>query len=104
MLNQSNLKDKTFKIRGVMSSCVTCSPSLSQSVNSGFEKVVFKINLDKTGLENPNKWETCMLLNDKLAKPCNNCVFLNAMVTVEQWNFNTKDKYHNFELHQHTER
>ena len=47
------------------------------------EKVLFRIKLDATGLENPNKWETCMVLTPDLANESNNCLFLNASVTAE---------------------
>jgi len=99
MVQKSNHTERNFKIRGLLTSGVVEKHCLNQANNSGYEKAVFKINLDKTGLENPLKWETCMLLNEKWSKPFNNCVFLNAMVTAEQWNFNTNDKYHIFELH-----
>ena len=62
------------------------------------------IKLDRTGLENPNKWETCMLLNDNLANKSNNCLFLNAMVTVEQYRPKNKEGFHYILLHQHTEK
>ena len=96
--------NRCFKIRGVITSCVQKSESTHGIVDEGFERVLLKIHLDKTGLENPDKWETCMLLNDKLANSKNNCLFLDAMVTAEQWFYSEQEGSYIFEVHQHTEK
>ena len=98
MVQKNTHEERNFKFRGVLTSSISQKESQSQAVSKGFEKAVFKIHLDKTGLENPDKWETCMLLNDKLAKPSNNVLFLNAMVTAEQWYFNENEGYHIFDV------
>lgn len=104
IVNQKKNDERNFKIRGALTSCVAESQSFENSISQGYERVVFKILLDKTGCEDPDKWETCMLLNEELAKSSNNCLFLNAMVTAEQWYYNDKDGFHIFDVHQHTEK
>ena len=81
--------EKKFKINGVLTSCIDEELAIEQIRENVGEKVLFRIQLDATGLEYPQKWETCMVLSSNFVESnCNNCLFLNALVTAEQYVFN----------------